>query len=167
MIHRGAYGVLGDGQGWLHPWPVGASSVTVCVAHGLFIKTSANALNHSESKTIDPRFGATLSLTGLNGLTTSWKVDDFGRVRRELRATLLPRSTRIAPWPAPAWTSVPMAAPRAVTRWGARCPLQMKPLPTPSRSCTPNPGIAVLVNGLLELARRAMGDPSDALRGQL
>jgi len=65
---------------------VGASSVNVSIQAGLFATGSANALSHSESKTYDPRYGAVLSLTGPNGLKTSWKVDDFGRVTRELRA---------------------------------------------------------------------------------
>lgn len=65
---------------------VGSSSVTVSVAPGLFAASSTNALGHTETKTYDPRFGAMLTLTGPNQLTTSWKLDDFGRVTKELRA---------------------------------------------------------------------------------
>lgn len=65
---------------------VGASSATVNVLAGLFATSSSNALSHSESKTYDPRFGAALSLTGPNQLTTAWKLDDFGRITREQRA---------------------------------------------------------------------------------
>ena len=55
-------------------------------ARGQFPTTSANALAQSETKTYDPRFGAVLSLTGPNGLTTTWAYDNFGRKTLETRA---------------------------------------------------------------------------------
>ncbi len=61
-------------------------SQTANVPSGAFPATSANALNHSETKTYDPRFGAVLTLIGPNSLPTTWEVDDFGRKTRELRA---------------------------------------------------------------------------------
>ena len=53
---------------------------------GAFPTTSTNALAQSETKTYDPRFGAVVQLTGPNGLSTSWDLDDFGRKTREIRA---------------------------------------------------------------------------------
>jgi len=55
-------------------------------AQGRFPTTSTNALNHSESKTYDARFGAVASLTGPNGLATAWTYDGFGRKESETRA---------------------------------------------------------------------------------
>lgn len=55
-------------------------------ANGQFPLTAANALGHTESKTFDPRFGTVASLTGPNGLTTTWQYDGFGRKTRETRA---------------------------------------------------------------------------------
>lgn len=68
------------------PITVSGSAQTVAVVPGMFPTTSANALNQTETKTFDPRFGAMLTLTGPNGLTTSWVLDDFGRKVKELRA---------------------------------------------------------------------------------
>ena len=68
------------------PIVVSGGTINVAVPAGLFPSSSANALNHTETKTYDPRYGAPLSLTGPNQLTTSWKVDDFGRVTQETRA---------------------------------------------------------------------------------
>jgi RHS repeat-associated protein len=56
------------------------------VPAGAFPTTSKNALNQSQSVTYDPRFGAKISLTGPNGLTTIWQVDDLGRTYKETRA---------------------------------------------------------------------------------
>src|SRR5260221_4515813 len=53
---------------------------------GQFATSSANALNQSETRTFDPRFGAVASLTGPNGITTSWTYDSFGRKSTEARA---------------------------------------------------------------------------------
>ena len=53
---------------------------------GRFATTSTNALNQSETRTFDPRFGGPLSLTGPNALTTSWTYDTFGRKASEARA---------------------------------------------------------------------------------
>lgn len=65
---------------------VGGASVAVSVPAGVFPTASTNALSQSENKTYDPRFGAALTLTGPNGLTTRWVLDDFGRKVKELRA---------------------------------------------------------------------------------
>ncbi|HYD79579.1 MAG TPA: RHS repeat-associated core domain-containing protein [Paucimonas sp.] len=63
---------------------VGGTSVTIPA--GTFATLSTNALNQSETKTYDPRFGAVTGLTGPNSLVTSWQLDDFGRKIRESRA---------------------------------------------------------------------------------
>ena len=55
-------------------------------AKGQFPATVTNALGHTETKVIDPRFGAVTSLTGPNNLTTTWQYDGFGRKIRETRA---------------------------------------------------------------------------------
>ncbi|MHB1077671.1 toxin TcdB middle/N-terminal domain-containing protein [Thiobacillus sp.] len=55
-------------------------------AKGQFPATVTNALGHTETKVIDPRFGAVTSLTGPNNLTTTWQYDGFGRKTRETRA---------------------------------------------------------------------------------
>jgi RHS repeat-associated protein len=62
------------------------TSSTTYDARGQFPLTSTNALGHSETKTFDARFGAVLSLTGPNGLTTTWQYDGFGRKTQESRA---------------------------------------------------------------------------------
>lgn len=62
------------------------TSVDVTVPAGAFATSASNALNQSESRTYDPRFGNATSLTGPNTLTTNWQVDDFGRTVRESRA---------------------------------------------------------------------------------
>lgn len=53
---------------------------------GRFLLTTTNALNHSETKTYDLLLGNVLSVTGPNGLTTSFEYDFLGRPVRELRA---------------------------------------------------------------------------------
>ena len=58
----------------------------VVVPAGAFPTASTNALSQSDSKTYDPRFGAAISLTGPNALTTTWTLDDFGRAITETRA---------------------------------------------------------------------------------
>jgi RHS repeat-associated protein len=53
---------------------------------GQFPTATNNALNHSEAREFDPRFGAATKLTGPNGLITSWAYDSFGRMVSETRA---------------------------------------------------------------------------------
>ncbi len=65
---------------------VTVAGTSVTIPAGQFPTVVTNALNQSESKKFDPRFGATTSLTGPNGLTTTWQLDDFGRPQRESRA---------------------------------------------------------------------------------
>jgi len=55
-------------------------------ARGQFPVSSANALNQSESKTYDAKFGVLTKLTGPNGLSTTWQYDGFGRKTLETRA---------------------------------------------------------------------------------
>ncbi len=55
-------------------------------ARGQFPVTSTNALGQSETKAYDARFGTITSLTGPNGLTTTWSYDGFGRKTLETRA---------------------------------------------------------------------------------
>ncbi|WP_282609411.1 FG-GAP-like repeat-containing protein, partial [Pelagibius sp. Alg239-R121] len=62
------------------------SSTTSYDSNGQFPLSSANALNHSESMVTDARFGVVASLTGPNGITTTWEYDGFGRKTKELRA---------------------------------------------------------------------------------
>lgn len=65
---------------------VARTTTTAYDAKGQFPVTTANALAHSETQAFDPRFGTVTSLTGPNGLTTTWQYDDFGRKTRETRA---------------------------------------------------------------------------------
>ncbi|MEC5161530.1 MULTISPECIES: RHS repeat-associated core domain-containing protein [unclassified Janthinobacterium] len=65
---------------------VTVAGINVAIPPGTFPTVVNNALSQSESKTFDPRFGAVLSLTGPNALTTTWELDDFGRTVRESRA---------------------------------------------------------------------------------
>lgn len=51
-----------------------------------FPATIINAARHTETHIYDAGTGARASLTGPNGLTTTWQVDGFGRVTSELRA---------------------------------------------------------------------------------
>ena len=53
---------------------------------GQFITQSTNALNQSESHQFDNRYGQLSSLTGPNGLTTTWTFDAMGRQTLETRA---------------------------------------------------------------------------------
>jgi len=53
---------------------------------GRFPVSSTNALNQTETKVFDERFGVVTSLTGPNNLTTTWTYDGFGRVLTESRA---------------------------------------------------------------------------------
>jgi RHS repeat-associated protein len=63
-----------------------ATGATIPVPAGAFATTAANALNQSESRVYDPRFGVAVSLTGPNQLTTQWTIDEFGRKTLETRA---------------------------------------------------------------------------------
>lgn len=65
---------------------VSVAGQSVTTPAGTFATSASNALSQSESRTYDPRFGAVLSLTGPNALTTNWTLDDFGRPVREQRA---------------------------------------------------------------------------------
>ena len=65
---------------------VTVAGTSVTTPGGTFATIATNALLQSESRVFDPRFGAALSLTGPNGLTTRWTLDDFGRNVREQRA---------------------------------------------------------------------------------
>jgi RHS repeat-associated protein len=62
------------------------SSSTAYDARGQFPVSSTNALNQSETRVVDARFGAVSSLAGPNGLTTQWQYDNFGRKVLEIRA---------------------------------------------------------------------------------
>jgi len=62
------------------------TTTTTYDARGQFPATTANALGHAETKTFDARFGTVKTLTGPNGLTTTWEYDGFGRKTRESRA---------------------------------------------------------------------------------
>ncbi|MFM8331439.1 MAG: toxin TcdB middle/N-terminal domain-containing protein, partial [Candidatus Methylumidiphilus sp.] len=62
------------------------TSTTTFDAQGRFPVKGTNALGHSETRTFDPGFGNPLSLTGPNGLTTTWAYDGFGRKTKETRA---------------------------------------------------------------------------------
>lgn len=62
------------------------SSTTVYDARGQFPVVVTNALGQSETRTYDARFGQVTSLTGPNGLTTTWTYDGFGRKLSETRA---------------------------------------------------------------------------------
>lgn len=69
--------------------PPGITTRTSMVTYdsqGRFPMSSSNALNQTETRIYDPRFGAVSSLTGPNGLTTAWTYDGFGRVLAETRA---------------------------------------------------------------------------------
>ncbi len=81
FVARGAGSVYGTGA---ETFSIGATTVTI--AQGSFATVLTNALNHSETRSYDPRFGAALSLKGPNNLTTTWTVDHFGRKTKELRA---------------------------------------------------------------------------------
>ena len=63
---------------------------------GRFATSVSNALNHTETRTYDERFGKALTLTGPNGLTTAWEYENWGRKIAEHRAdgtsTLITRS---------------------------------------------------------------------------
>ncbi len=49
------------------------------VPAGAYPSSVTNALGQGEARQYDPRFGALMTQTGPNGLTTQWQYDDFGR----------------------------------------------------------------------------------------
>lgn len=65
---------------------VTVSGTTYQVRQGQFTTTITNAKNQSETKQFDPRFGAVVSHTGPNNLTTQFQYDDFGRKVLEIAA---------------------------------------------------------------------------------
>lgn len=62
------------------------TTTTTYDARGQFAVSTTNALGHSESHVFDNRYGVMTSMTGPNGLTTSWAYDTFGRKVSETRA---------------------------------------------------------------------------------
>jgi RHS repeat-associated protein len=62
------------------------SSGTAFDTRGQFPVSSTNALSQSETKLIEVKFGNLTSLTGPNGLTTTWTYDSLGRKTLETRA---------------------------------------------------------------------------------
>jgi RHS repeat-associated protein len=63
---------------------------------GRFVEESINEEGHSETTAYDAALGVPLSLTGPNGLTTSWEYDAFGRTTEEHRADDTVITTRYA-----------------------------------------------------------------------
>ncbi|PZN81555.1 MAG: hypothetical protein DM484_08290, partial [Candidatus Methylumidiphilus alinenensis] len=61
------------------------TSSTQYDAQGRFAVSSTNALGHKGTRTFEPGFGNPVSLTGPNGLTTTWAYDGFGRKLQENR----------------------------------------------------------------------------------
>ena len=62
------------------------TTTTTYDANGQFPIKTTNALNQSDTGTYDARFGTPTSLTGPNGLTTTWSYDGLGRKVNETRA---------------------------------------------------------------------------------
>ena len=62
------------------------TTTTTYDAQGRFPIKTTNALGHTETRAFDSRFGKVTSLTGPNGLTTTWTYDSFGRKTSETRA---------------------------------------------------------------------------------
>lgn len=62
------------------------TTTTVFDTKGQFPIKTTNALNQSDNGAYDGRFGIATSLTGPNGLTTTWSYDSFGRKVNETRA---------------------------------------------------------------------------------
>jgi len=52
---------------------------------GMFPTSNTNALNQSEVRKLDPRFGGVVRITGPNNLVTNWSFDKFGRPASETR----------------------------------------------------------------------------------
>lgn len=62
------------------------TTTTTYDGNGQFPVSVTNAVGHGETKVFDARLGVVTSLTGPNGLTTTWQYDGFGRKTRENRA---------------------------------------------------------------------------------
>lgn len=62
------------------------TNISVAVPPRTYARTTANALVQSETRTVDPRYGTPIQLTGPNSLSTTWTLDEFGRRVRETRA---------------------------------------------------------------------------------
>ena len=62
------------------------TATTAFNAQGRFPVGATNALGHQETPQFDTRFGGVTSLTGPNGLVTTWAYDGFGRKINETRA---------------------------------------------------------------------------------
>jgi len=62
------------------------TNIAVTVPTGTYARTTSNALVQSETRTVDPRYGTLIQLTGPNALSTSWTLDELGRRVRETRA---------------------------------------------------------------------------------
>ncbi|MCU6498287.1 hypothetical protein LPN04_10830 [Rugamonas sp. A1-17] len=58
----------------------------IAVPAGTFATTLTNALDQSETRGYDVRFGKLQATIGIAGLPTNWQIDDFGRVYKEVRA---------------------------------------------------------------------------------
>ncbi|VVM21591.1 hypothetical protein BSPWISOXPB_5847 [uncultured Gammaproteobacteria bacterium] len=65
---------------------------------GKFPVKTTNALGHSETKTFDAKTGNVLTLTGPNGLTTTWEYDALGRQAKETRADGTTTTTNYEWW---------------------------------------------------------------------
>jgi len=55
------------------------TSTTIYDTNGIFPETIKNAMDHTETRAYDARFGVLKSRTGPNGLTTTYEYDSFGR----------------------------------------------------------------------------------------
>jgi YD repeat-containing protein len=64
----------------------GRTSTSSYDSSGMFATSITNALGHTETRSYHRQLGVVNSLTGPNGLTTSWQYDTFGRKTRESRA---------------------------------------------------------------------------------
>ncbi len=62
------------------------TSTAAYTADGRFPLTNTNALGHTETQTFHGTLGVLTQLTGPNGLTSSWKYDEWGRKVLEKRA---------------------------------------------------------------------------------
>ncbi|VVH50866.1 Rhs family protein, partial [uncultured Gammaproteobacteria bacterium] len=77
---------------------VSRSTTVEYSADGKFPVKTTNALGHSETKTFDAKTGNVLTLTGPNGLTTSWEYDVLGRQAKETRADSTITTTNYEWW---------------------------------------------------------------------
>ena len=88
--HRGSdsFGlVTGLTEGWIDPYtgtPQSRQTITTYDASGRYPATITNALGHIETHTYDSGSGVRTALKDANGLTTTWVVDGFGRVSRQI-----------------------------------------------------------------------------------